>query len=45
MTEIAMEQKGVGKEMDGKFFTFFVDSVEFHSEKPELSGLQIMTLA
>ena len=45
MTEIAMEQKGVGKEMDGKFYTFFVDSVEFHSEKPELTGLQIMTLA
>ena len=45
MTEIASEQKGIGQEIESKFYTFFVDGVEFHSEKPALTGLEIMTIA
>ncbi len=45
MTEVGTEQKGIGQEIEGKFYTFFVDGVEFHSEKPALTGLEIMTLA
>lgn len=39
------ESKSATEEPDGKFYTFFVDGVEFHVETPTLTGLQIMTLA
>jgi len=45
MTEIETESKGIGQEVEGKFYTFFVDGVEFHSEKSALTGLEIMNLA
>jgi hypothetical protein len=45
MTEMETEQKGIGHEIEGKFYTFFVDGVEFHSEKPALTGLEIMNIA
>lgn len=34
----------IGKEMKGKFFTFFIDGKEYHVEKPELTGIEIMDL-
>ena len=45
MTEIETESKGIGQEVEGKVYTFFVDGVEFHSEKSALTGLEIMNLA
>jgi len=42
---LASETKSEGPENEGKFYTFFVDGVEFHTEKPALTGLEIMTLA
>lgn len=45
MTEIQTESKGIGQEIGGKFYTFFVDGVEFHAEKSALTGLEIMNLA
>lgn len=30
---------------NGKFFTFFVDGKEFHTDKSELSGGEIMDIA
>ncbi len=41
--EVSTEPQGIGQE--GKFFTLFVDGVEFHVETATLTGLQIMTLA
>ena len=29
----------------GKFYTFFVDDKEFHTEKPQLTGGEIMDIA
>lgn len=42
-----MEQQveGIGTEVRGKFFTFFVDGKEFHTEKPSLTGGEIMDMA
>lgn len=42
-----MEQQveGIGTEVRGKFFTFFVDGKEFHTEKSSLTGGEIMDVA
>jgi Multiubiquitin len=34
----------VGVEVEGKFFTLFIDGKEFHVEKSELTGAEIMDL-
>ncbi len=31
-------------EMDGKFYTLFIDGTEYHVNEPELTGGQIMDL-
>jgi len=36
---------GIGLEEKGKFFTLFVDGQEYHVEKSELTGAEIMDLA
>ena len=38
-------QQGIGTEVEGKFFTLFVDDKEFHVEKSRLTGAEIMDLA
>jgi len=40
-----MESQAIGKEVEGKFFTLFVDDKEFHVEESTLTGAQIMDLA
>lgn len=40
-----VKEMGVGKEVQGKFFTFFVDGQEFHVEDPTITGGEIMDLA
>ena len=35
----------IGTETEGKFFTIFVDGVEFHIEEPTITGGEIMDLA
>ncbi len=39
------EEHGIGTEVQGKFFTIFVDGKEFHVEESSLTGGQIMDLA
>lgn len=39
------EGRGIGTEVKGKFFTFFVDGKEFHIERPSITGGEIMDLA
>lgn len=39
------QEQGIGTEVKGKFFTFFVDGKEFHVEKSTLTGGEIMDLA
>ena len=38
------QQQGVATEAKGKFFTLFVDGKEFHVDRPELTGAEIMDL-
>ena len=38
-------RQGIGTETGGKFFTIFVDGVEFHIEEPTITGGEIMDLA
>lgn len=40
-----MAQQGIGAEVKGKFFTFFVGGKEFHIEKSSITGGEIMDLA
>ncbi|MBI3616574.1 MAG: multiubiquitin domain-containing protein [Candidatus Omnitrophica bacterium] len=42
-----MQEEGhrIGTEVQGKFFTIFVDGKEFHVEESSLTGGQIMDLA
>jgi hypothetical protein len=41
-----MEQPtGIGTEVEGKFFTIFVDGKEFHLEQSTITGGEIMDLA
>lgn len=37
-------QSGIGQEVGGKFYTLFIDGKEYHVEKPELTGAEIMDL-
>jgi hypothetical protein len=37
-------ETGIGKETGGKFYTLFVDGKEYHVDKPELTGSEIMDL-
>lgn len=39
------EGRGIGTEVQGKFFTIFVDGKELHVEESSLTGGQIMDLA
>lgn len=39
------QQKGIGTEVEGKFFTIFVDGKEFHLEQSTITGGEIMDLA
>lgn len=38
------QQQGVATEATGKFFTVFIDGKEFHVDKSELTGAEIMDL-
>lgn len=38
-------ETAIGKDTKGKFFTFFVEDKEFHTEEPKLTGGQIMDMA
>ncbi len=44
MTEVTNEPRGIGQEVEGRFYTLFIDGREFHTEKSELTGLEIMNL-
>lgn len=35
---------GIGKEVEGKFYTLFIDGKEYHVEQATLTGLDIMNL-
>lgn len=35
---------GIGTGVEGKFFTLFIDGKEYHVEKSELTGAEIMDL-
>lgn len=37
-------QSGIGQEVKGKFYTLFIDDKEYHVEKSELTGAEIMDL-
>jgi hypothetical protein len=37
-------QTGIVKETGGKFYTLFIDGNEYHVDKPELMGAEIMDL-
>jgi hypothetical protein len=37
-------ETGTGRETSGKFYTIFIDGKEFHVEKSELTGAEIMDL-
>lgn len=37
--------QGIGSEVKGKFFTFFVDGKEFHIANSSITGGEIMDLA
>jgi len=37
-------QTGTGQAVEGKFYTLFIDSREYHVEKSELTGAEIMDL-
>jgi len=37
-------QTGIGQEVEGKFYTLFIDSKEYHTEKSELTGKEIMDM-
>jgi len=44
MSEIQDEEKGIDKEVEGKFYTLWIDGKEYHVEKFELTGIEIMDL-
>jgi hypothetical protein len=37
-------ETGTSREASGKFYTIFIDGKEYHVEKPELTGAEIMDL-
>jgi len=37
-------QSGIGQEVKGKFYTLFIDGKEYHTEKSELTGAEIMDM-
>jgi len=37
-------EKGIGADVEGKFFTMFIDGKEYHVEKSTWTGLEIMEL-
>lgn len=37
-------ETGIGKETGGKFYTLFIDGKEYHVEKSEMTGAEIMDL-
>lgn len=39
------QEQGIGTEVKGKFFTFFVNGKEFHVEKSSITGGEIIDLA
>lgn len=39
------QTKGIGTEVEGKFFTIFVDGKEFHIEQATITGGEIMDMA
>lgn len=39
------QSRGIGTEVQGKFFTIFVDGKEFHVEQSAITGGEIMDLA
>jgi hypothetical protein len=39
------QQPDIGTDVQGKFFTIFVDGEEFHLEQPTITGGEIMDLA
>ncbi len=39
------QTQGIGTEVEGKFFTIFVDGKEFHVEQSTITGGEIMDLA
>ena len=39
-----MLQSGIGQVVEGKFYTLFIDDKEYHVEKSELTGAEIMDL-
>ena len=39
------QQQAIGTEVQGKFFTIFVDGKEFHLERETITGGEIMDLA
>lgn len=39
------QAQGIGTEVQGKFFTFFVSGKEFHWEQETITGGEIMDLA
>lgn len=42
--ETTMVETGIGTEVEGKFYTLFIDGKEYHVEKSELTGAEIMDL-
>ena len=39
------QEQGIGTEVEGKFFTIFVDGREYHLEQSTITGGEIMDLA
>jgi hypothetical protein len=37
-------QSGIGQKVEGKFYTLFIDGKEYHTEKSELTGAEIMDM-
>ncbi len=42
--ETAKAETGIGTEVEGKFYTLFIDGKEYHVENRELTGAEIMDL-
>lgn len=37
-------ESGIGQEVEGKFYTLFIDGKEYHTEKSGLTGAEIMDM-